>query len=393
MQVVIVFRHVMDSSASFPSSRSLLPARVALPILFILLGAVFATWAARIPPLRDALQLGAAELGLVLLCSGVGAVLSFPLAAWLLARHGARHAALWSGLALLIALPCLALAPHMGWLMLAMFVLGSAASCFDVAINAIGAEVERVAGRSIMSMLHAWFCLGTFSGALLGSAMAGLQVSPLWHFCLLSVIFLPPLWLSYLALPADQIDPAAPRQQFALPHGALVALGMIAFCGAMIEGSIGDWSGIYLIDHLGAAPGIAPLGYAVFAGMMLLARLVGDRLKDRHSARPVLVIGALVASAGVVVVISTAQTGIAFAGFALIGAGVAAVFPFIFSAAGKEGPTALAAVATMGYSGGLIGPPIIGFLAHGLGLPIAFGFIGVLTLVVALAAGKASLLK
>ncbi|MFT5962566.1 MAG: fucose permease [Burkholderiaceae bacterium] len=393
MQVVIVFSHVMESSASLPLPRSRLSARVALPILFILLGAAFATWAARIPALRDTLQLGAAQLGLVLLCSGVGAVLSFPLAAWLLARHGARHAALWSGLALLVTLPCLALAPRMGWLMLAMFGMGSAASCFDVAINAIGAEVERLAGRSIMSMLHAWFCLGTFGGALLGSAMAGLQITPLWHFCLLSAGFLLPLWLSYHALPADQIDPMAVRQKFSLPHGALVALGMIAFCGAMVEGSIGDWSGIYLIDHLGAAPGIAPLGYAVFAGMMLLARLIGDRLKDRHSARPVLVVGASIATAGVLVVITASHTGIAFAGFALIGAGVAAVFPFIFSAAGKEGPTALAAVATMGYSGGLIGPPVIGFLAHGLGLEIAFGFIGVLTLVVALAACKASLLK
>ncbi|NDP60680.1 MAG: MFS transporter [Oxalobacteraceae bacterium] len=383
----------MESPVLPPLPRPLLPARIALPILFILLGAVFATWAARIPALRDALQLGAAELGLVLLCSGVGAVLSFPLAAWLLARHGARHAALWSGLALLMLVPCLALAPRMGWLMLAMFGMGSAASCFDVAVNAIGAEVERVAGRSIMSMLHAWFCLGTFSGALLGSAMAGLHVTPLWHFCLLSAGFLLPLWLSYQALPADRIVPGAVRQQFALPHGALVALGMIAFCGAMIEGSIGDWSGIYLTDQLGVAPGVAPLGYAVFSGMMLLARLVGDRLKDRHSARPVLVIGASIATVGVLLVITASHTGVAFAGFALIGGGVAAVFPFIFSAAGREGPTALAAVATMGYSGGLIGPPIIGFLAHGLGLQVALGFIGVLTLIVALAAGKASLLK
>ncbi|GAA4032969.1 MFS transporter [Actimicrobium antarcticum] len=382
----------MQSTAVPAPARTLLSEQVALPILFILLGSLFATWAARIPALRDALQLNAAEVGLVLLCSGIGAVLSFPLASWLVSRHGARRAALWSGMLALALVPCLALAPRQGWLMLAMFGMGAGASCFDVAINAIGAEVERAAGRSIMSLLHAWFCLGTFGGALLGSAMAGLQVTPLLHFSVLCGAFALPLWLSYRALPADRIDPDQERKHFMLPHGALVTLGLIAFCGAMIEGSIGDWSGIYLTDHLGAAAGVAPLGFAVFSGVMLLARLVGDPLKDRFGARPILVVGAAIATAGVVLVIAAPQLALAFAGFALLGVGVAAVFPFIFSAAGKEGPNALAGVATMGYSGGLIGPPVIGFLAHGMGLQVALGFIGVLTLMVMLAAGKARLL-
>ena len=146
-----------------PSRRS--PA-AALPFLFTLLGLVFATWAGRIPAVRDTLHLSAGQLGFALLCAGVGGLASFPLAAWLVARRGQARAALIGGLALLASLPCIGWSTGQVALMGALGLLGAAASCFDVAINAIGAAAEKRAGRSIMSMLHAWFCVGTLLGAL-----------------------------------------------------------------------------------------------------------------------------------------------------------------------------------------------------------------------------------
>src|SRR5690606_1112095 len=142
--------------------------------LFILLGVVYASWAARIPAIRDALQLNSSQLGMVLLGGGFGAVASFPLAAWLLGKFGGRRAAWYSGLGLIVVLPALALAPSMMWLIIAAIGLGSASGCFDVSFIAIGSNYEKSAGRSIMSLLHAWFSLGAVCGALLGSAMAGL---------------------------------------------------------------------------------------------------------------------------------------------------------------------------------------------------------------------------
>jgi fucose permease len=367
--------------------------QAAAPMLFFLLGMVYATWAARIPAIRDALHLSPAQLGMVLLCAGIGAVLAFPLAAWLIGHYGARRAAWYSGCGQLLTLPALALAPDMPWLMLAMIGLGASISCFDVAINALGAEAEQAAGRSIMSLLHAWFCVGTFAGALLGSAMAGMGIAPLLHFGTVAALLLIPLRLGYQALPFDRPDPMAGKKYFTLPHGPLAALGVIGFCGAVAEGSIADWSGVFMRDQLAAGEGTAPLAFAAFSALMLVARLIGDRLKDRFGARRPVAFGALLAALGLLIALPAFNVPLAIAGFALAGAGLAAVFPFVFSAAGRHGSTALAGVATMGYSGGLIGPPLIGFIADGLGLQAALGFIALLSIAIAAAASRASWLE
>jgi MFS family permease len=365
----------------------------AIPFFFFLLGLLYASWAARIPSIRDNLHLDAATLSMVLLCGGIGAVGSFPLAAWLNAHYGARRTAWYAGLMLLLSLPALGYAPGLPALMLLSMVYGAASSCFDVAINALGAVAEKQAGRSIMSLLHAWFCVGTFSGALLGSAVASFEVAPLWHFLALSVLFFVPLRRGYKALPNDRPAPDPKRKIFAIPHGHLVALGLIGFCGAIVEGSIADWSGLYMKDHMGAGDGGAPLAYAAFAGMMLLARLVGDRLKEYWGARKVVGFGSLLAGIGVFVAVAAVNMPMAIVGFAVAGAGVAMVFPFVFSAAGRHGAIALAGVATLGYSGSLIGPPVVGFLAHGFGLQAALAFIGALCGAVALAASRAKWLE
>ena len=371
-------------SPSRPASPSrLIWRKFAIPLFFLLLGIVFATWAARIPAIRDHLQLDAATLALVLLCGGIGAVGSFPLAAWITGHYGARHSTLYAGLALLVSLPLLGLAPGLASLMLICTLYGAASSCFDVAINALGAQAERDAGRPIMSMLHGWFCVGTFSGALIASAVAGLGIAPVWHFLLVAALFLYPLYAAYVALPDDRPEHDPQRKLFAVPHGHLVVLGVIAFCGAIVEGSVADWSGIYMKDHIGASDGSTPLAYAAFAGMMLIMRMVGDSLKARYDARRVVWIGTLVASAGIALAVVAPGMAVAILGFAIAGTGVAAVFPFVFSAAGRHGSTALAAVATLGYSGSLIGPPVFGFLAHGWGLQAALALLGVLCLAMA----------
>ena len=367
----------------------------ALPLLFALLGLVFATWAGRIPAVRDLLHLSSGQLGFVLLCAGIGGLASFPLAAWLVARHGQARAALVGGLALVSALPCIGWSAHPLALMGALGLLGAAASCFDVAINAIGAAAEKRAGRSIMSMLHAWFCVGTVLGALGSSAMASLGVSPRWHFSVLAAALVLPLaWACRrLMTPASVRGPARPGPAFGLPPRPLLVLGLLGFCGAIAEGGIADWSGVFMQDRIGAAAGVAPLAYAGFSGAMLLLRLVADRFKDRFGARRVVGIGGMVAAIGIGLALPGWNAGLTIAGFALAGAGLAGVFPFVFSAAGRHGPTALAGVATISYTGGLVGPPFIGFIAEAAGLTLALGTLAVLCIVMALAAFRAHSLK
>lgn len=365
----------------------------AAPFLFILLGVIYASWAARIPAIRDALQLTPAQLGMVLLGGGFGAVASFPLAAGLVAKFGARRAAWYAGLALIMTLPCTALAPNMSLLVMAVVGLGAGSGCFDVAINAIGTTNEKLAGRSIMSLLHAWFCVGTLSGALLGSLMAGLAITPLMHFSAASFALLIPLYIAYRALPPDHVEPEKGHRLFAIAHGPVIALGIIGFCGAVAEGSIADWSGVFMKDQLQVHDGVAPLAFAGFACLMLVARLVCDPLKDRFGARRVVALGALLAAIGIFIAVLAWNVPLTLVGFALAGAGLAAVFPFVFSAAGRHGSTALAAVATFSYSGGLLGPPAVGFLTQGWGLQTGIAFIGVLAIGIAVAASRARWLE
>ena len=353
--------------------------------------------------MRDLLHLSTGQLGVALLCAGIGGIVSFPLAAWMTARFGAPHAAAWSGSMLLLALAAIAFSPRLTILMAVLGCMGAAASCFDVAINAIGAVVEKKAGRSIMSMLHAWFCVGTLAGALSGSAVASLGIAPHIHLMLVSAAMVVPMWLACRMLGAvaatGGIDASAPlysqaslRQtitsSFRLPPRPLLLLGLIGFCGAIAEGGIADWSGVFLQDQLGAGAGVAPLAYAAFSGAMLVARLVADRLKDRFGARAVVAAGGVLAAAGIGVAASGAGVAVSVAGFALAGAGLAGVFPFVFSAAGRAGPTALAGVATISYCGGLVGPPLIGFIGEFAGLPVAIGCLGLVCATMAIVAGR-----
>jgi MFS family permease len=368
------------------------PQAIANPLNFCLLGVVYASWAARVPSVRDALQLNAAELSIALLGGGAGAVLSFPLAASLIRRLGARRASGCAGLAMLLSLPFIALAPSLPWLTAAVFLFGASTSCFDVAINALGAVTEKAAGRSIMSMLHAWFCAGALAGSLLGSLAAGAGLSVSGHFMLLVLPMAALLLGNSRWLPPDAPHPSGHAPLYALPHGPLAVLGIIGFCGAMAEGSIGDWSGVYLKDTLGAGDGVAPLAFAGFTGMMLAARLLCDRLKDNHGARRVVAGGALLATAGLGIAAAAPGLALTLGGFAMAGAGLAAVFPFVFSAGGRHGPTALAGVATLSYSGSLLGPPVIGAIAHRAGMQAAIGFIAVVCVAIALSASRASAL-
>jgi MFS family permease len=273
-----------------------------------------------------------------------------------------------------------------------VFLFGASSSCFDVAINALGSASEKAAGRSIMSMLHAWFCAGALFGSLLGSLVAGAGVAVLQHFTLLALPMAVLLLANSRWLPRDDAGPSGHAPLYALPHGPLAMLGIIGFCGAMAEGSIGDWSGVYLKDMLDAGDGIAPLAFAGFTGMMLLARLFCDRFKDRYGARRVVGGSALAAAAGLGLAALALNLPLTLAGFALTGAGLAAVFPFVFSAGGRHGPTALAGVATLSYSGSLLGPPVIGMIAHQQGMQAAMGFLALVCVAISVSALRASAL-
>jgi MFS family permease len=365
----------------------------ALPLLFALFGLVMGSWAGRIPALAANVHVSHAALSMVLLCGGLGAVVSYPISSWLMGNHGARKTMLVSGMALLAVLVSIGMAPTVVALMLSVLMLGITASTFDVAVNSAATRREKQTGKSELSKLHGLGCAGGLAGATLGSLMATLHIAPGTHFLMLAGPLAVLLWAAVQMLDADDAAEQVEKKAFSLPRGPLALLGALGFLGSMAEGSIADWSGVFLREHFHATDGLAPLALSAFSVMMLVSRMAGDRLKARYGAKPLVTGGAMVAAAGLFFAVLSPTAFVALFGFAVAGLGLSLVFPFVFSAAGAQGPVALAGVASMAYTGSLMGPPVIGAIAQGVGMQAAIAYIGLLALGIAWVAKRARLLK
>jgi len=386
----------MQTSVSVPrrSSSVLVQAQLfSLPVVFALFGLIMGSWAGRIPALAAGVNISHAALSMVLLCGGLGAVISYPISSFLMGRLGARKTIMIAGLALLCVLVSIGMAPDVSRLMMAVLMLGITASTFDVAMNSAAARREKQSGKSEMSRLHGLCCAGGLVGATLGSLMASMKIAPATHFLMLAGPLAVVLWLAVNMLEADEVGEKVEKKKFALPRGPLVLLGLLGFFGSMAEGSIADWSGVFLKEHFGASDGLAPLALSAFSMMMLMSRMVGDKMKERYGAKRLVTLGALVAASGLFFAVLAPNAYVALGGFAIAGVGLALVFPFVFSAAGAQGPAALAAVASMAYSGSLMGPPAIGAVAHFIGMQAAIAYVGGLSLVIAMVACRTRLLK
>jgi MFS family permease len=364
-----------------------------LPIIFALFGVIMGSWAGRIPALAERVHVSHSALSMVLLCGGVGALMSFPVSSFLMGRFGARKSLLIAGLALLTVLVSIGMAPTVPRLMLAVLMLGITASTYDVAMNAAAARRETQTGKSEMSMLHGLACAGGLAGATLGSLMAGLRIAPATHFLMVALPLVMALYGAYQMLDMDDAVEKVEKKKFALPRGPMVLLGLLGFLGSMSEGSIADWSGVFLKEHFQVGDGMAPLALSCFSVMMLVSRMVGDKMKLRYGARRLITSGALLSAAGLFFAVLSPNAWFALGGFAVAGLGLSLLFPFVFSAAGAQGPVALAGVASMAYSGTLMGPPVIGAIAHHVGMQVAIGYVGGLSLVIAFVASRTRLLK
>lgn len=352
-------------------------ARGAVSAVFFITGAAFAAWASRVPAVQERLGLSEGELAVALVGLSAGACLGLPLVGGLVARYGSRPV-LFAGMAVYLAsLAGLAFVPGLPLLTVTLALLACGNTAVDVAMNTQGILVERAYGRAVLGGFHAAFSLGGITGAVAGSlaASAGVGVGP--HFVVTSVVLCGATVMAATALlpdpPRKRAEKSGPL--FALPGAGLWIPGLVAFCALMGEGVMNDWGAVYLHGVTGASPGAAGAGFAVFSAGMVAGRLAADRIRARTGTVRFTLGCALVAASGAVIAIAVPTTGAGFAGYALIGLGMAAVIPVIFShAAGlrpqRPGP-AIAAVSAVGYVGFLAGPPVIGGLAEATDLRTA----------------------
>lgn len=363
----------------------------AVAAMFILNGALFGIWASRIPAIRDRLDLTHEALGYGLLFMAAGAVCSFPVTGRLTDRFGA--VAITRIIAVLYTLSLILLAMAGGFWALAvfLFIFGAFHGSMDVAMNAWAAEVERTYDKPVMSSFHAMWSLGAGLGALSGYGAVQAGLSVLAHFLLAGgVVVALALGLSWVRWTSRRSD-LAKGSVFALPSGALVLVGLTALCGALGEGAVADWSAIFLRDVTDATESVAALGYAVFSVTMVAFRLAGGFVITRVGPVATARFGGICAALGVFCVVSSATPVLALAGFAAMGVGYAVIMPLAFSRAASDPDVppgqAIASVATLGYGGLLIGPPLIGFLADLLTLRLAFAVLLPLAVLIVLLAG------
>lgn len=378
-------------SAVVPQQREVRRARYAVAAVFAVHGAVTGSFATRVPWIQEHASIGPGQLGLALAFPALGASFAMPLAGGISHRFGARNAlrgliALWT---LSLVLP--SLAPDLLTLCLGLFVYGATAGMSDVAMNALGVEVENRLDRSIMSGLHGMWSVGALVGSAAGTVAAHLGSDARLHHALAAAV----LTVVGVAACTWVLDPRPavdeePPPRFALPPKSALPIGAIGFCAVFAEGASLDWSAVYLRHQLEASAGLAAACTTGFALTMALARIAGDRVVDRFGAvRTVRASGVLAVLGGLLIVLGT-HPAVAMTGFALMGLGIAVVVPLCFAAAGRSGPNpsqAIAGVATLTYTSGLIAPSAIGGLAQAAGLMASFALVTLLACGLAAFAG------
>jgi fucose permease len=365
-------------------------ARLATASFFLLLGVLFASWVTRIPAVQNRLALEDGQLGLALLCASAGAMLAMPTTGWLIRQWGNILVIRAAATLACAMLPLLPLAPSMSALMMALFIFGISFGLLDVSMNTQAAAVEARYGRPLMSSFHGVYSIGGLVGAASASAIAGLDIPVFPH--LLGVAL---LLLLLATVGGRSLLDVAPREVdapiFAIPPRALIALGLLSLSVLLGEGAVADWSAVYLQNTLGATAAIAAIGYAAYSLAMASMRFGGDALIAQFGAVRVVRLGCLLATVGIGGALLVGTVPAAIIGFAGVGIGLAVAFPTALSAAGRTpglaSGAAIGAVATAGYAGLLLGPPLIGFLSDQAGLRVGLGLVVVLCFMSALLAG------
>ena len=384
---------------SSASNATITRARWGVALVFFVNGAAFASWVSRIPALRAGMALSDGALGSVLFAMSCGVLLSFPLAGKGAQLLGARQLALLAGVVLLLMLPMPFLIGIVPSLVLVMLEVGAALGTMQVAMNVLAVDVQARVPRPIMSSLHGAWSAGGLVGAGIGSLAAHAGVPPLTHLVAIALVLAGVLllasWLLIGArLPSRSTPPAAMRPSMSFRHAGsrvdrvLLGLGVICFCAFLTEGALADWSAVWLHDKAQASQSLAALGYAVFAGAMTAMRMVGDRLLEIFGGVRVLRLFTALGAAALAGALVLARVDAAMIAFVLLGLGMATVVPTAFAAAGRRADAlaggaagevsaarAVALLSGFGYTGLLLGPPVIGWVAQATTLTWALGLL------------------
>ena len=355
-------------------------------IAFFIAGFGTAAWAPLVPFAKQRAGLDDGGLGLLLLCLGLGSLVAMPVAGAIASRLGCRLVIMVAGAVVCVSLPFLATTASLPVLACALLVFGAGIGTIDVAINIQAVIVEKASRKSMMSGFHGLFSVGGIAGAGGVSALLWAGASPLIaSLCVVVIIAGLLLAFGRHLLPYGSEGERPPL--FVLPRGEVLLIGGLCFILFLAEGAILDWSAVFLTFARSVDASHAGMGYAAFAVAMTVGRLSGDRIVQVLGRRRILVVGSLCAAAGFFLAALVPSPAAAFVGFALVGLGASNIVPVLYTAIGRQKAMpqdlAVAAITTIGYSGILSGPALIGLVAEVATLPFAFLCLGAMLLIVA----------
>jgi len=358
--------------------------RNAVMAMFFIAGVAFSTWIARLPALRDNLDLDTLQVGIFLFGGGAGSLLGLSIAAGVVARLGERVTMLVFGiLAILgmglvgilsIAIPLFVIGAS------AVFLFGLGMSVLDVALNLEGARVERGLNTQIMSLLHAMFSIGAMVGALIAAGASAIDLAVNWHFGAIAAILVPiTVWVAKSVPDNDDYHVAPGSTRPSLRRELLsvwqeprtLAIGVIALAMAFAEGSATDWLALGMVDDRGASNASAAAWFVLFSLAMATGRIGGVPLLNRFGRVKVLTAASLSAMTGIALLIFVDATWTAVVAVVLWGLGASLGFPVAMSAAADEpakGPARVSVVATIAYGAFLVGPPLLGVVGQTIGI-------------------------
>lgn len=364
-----------------PSEVSHRTKRMAVAAFFFIAGLCFASWASRIPDIKNKFQFNDAELGALLLALPVGSVLCLPFSGWLVNKFGSRRIVTIAVGFYPCVLVLIGFAGSVWQLAPAALAFGFLGNLCNISVNTQAVGVESLYGRSIMASFHGIWSFAGFAGGAIGSLMVSKSIAPQWHFVVICICSLLMMMLSWrYILKKDASHPDQPF--FAKPDGALLKLGLIAFSCMVCEGSMFDWSGVYFQKVVKAPVALTTLGYTAFMATMAGGRFVGDKISVRFGKKKVLQGSGIVIATGLLTAVGFPTIVSATIGFLLVGFGVSSVIPLVYSTAGKSKTlspgAALTAVSSIGFLGFLLGPPVIGFIAQASNLRWSLSLIAVL---------------
>ncbi|SKB41519.1 Fucose permease [Parapedobacter luteus] len=367
--------------------------RIAIGVAFFVYGLCFASWASRIPDIKNMLGLSEGKLGIVLFSLPIGTLVSLPISGWIIGRLGSKHIVFAAALFYTLFLVGIGYWGHMYSLMANLVLFGASGNLLNIAVNTQAVTLSNHYAKPIMGAFHGMWSIAGFVGAGIGALMIDRHIVPFHHFMVIaSVSTLCIIGITTYLISEDRIIQPKKEPLFAIPDKPLAVLGAIAFCAMIGEGALYDWSGIYMEQVVRADKQLVGYGLSAFLFSMAAGRFLSDWTVRRFGAKTTLVLSGMLSAAGLLLAVSYPHFGTVIFAFLMVGIGSSAIIPLVYSLAGRSGRlspgSALAAVSTIGFCGFLVGPPLIGLIAEFTGLRAAYAVIASMGIFIIILATK-----